>query len=189
MSKRKSVGPRLRFDVFKRDAFTCQYCGQTPPTVILHIDHIVPVANGGTNDEVNLITSCVDCNTGKGCRELGQVPAPLATQIAERRERSAQVREYNAFLMEQRQELQDAVYRLGKHWYRKFNEVDCHVFGPSRSQSIKTFLKHLVEAQLWDFIDIAFVRVGDIVDGDDEDTWKYFCGACWRQIKGDRPHA
>jgi hypothetical protein len=47
MAKRKSTGKRQRFNIFKRDKFTCQYCGGTPPAVVLVVDHIVPVAAGG----------------------------------------------------------------------------------------------------------------------------------------------
>lgn len=37
--------PSLRFEVFKRDNFTCRYCGQAPPTAILEVDHIIPSKN------------------------------------------------------------------------------------------------------------------------------------------------
>lgn len=67
---RKAIGKRLRFSIFERDLFTCQYCGKTPPKVVLHIDHIIPVVAGGTNDPENLRTSCSDCNLGKGKRKL-----------------------------------------------------------------------------------------------------------------------
>ena len=70
MAKRKSISKKLRFEVFKRDAFTCQYCGRTAPDVVLEVDHINPVANGGDNDLMNLITSCYECNRGKGKRLL-----------------------------------------------------------------------------------------------------------------------
>lgn len=62
---RKPVSRSLRFEIFRRDGFVCRYCGSRPPDVVLEVDHIDPVANGGTNDEVNLITSCFDCNRGK----------------------------------------------------------------------------------------------------------------------------
>lgn len=68
---RHSISKKLRFEIFKRDAFKCQYCGQVAPDVVLHIDHIKPVADGGDNDISNLITACVDCNSGKGARLLG----------------------------------------------------------------------------------------------------------------------
>lgn len=54
-TRRKPITKKLRFEVFKRDAFTCQYCGRMVPDVILEVDHINPVANGGDNDIMNLI--------------------------------------------------------------------------------------------------------------------------------------
>ena len=71
-AKRKALPKKLRFEVFKRDSFTCQYCGRMAPDVVLEVDHIVPVAEGGTNDIMNLITSCHDCNSGKGKRKLSE---------------------------------------------------------------------------------------------------------------------
>lgn len=70
MAERKTISKKIRFEVFKRDNFTCQYCGRMAPDVILEIDHINPVKNGGKNDILNLITSCKDCNRGKGARKL-----------------------------------------------------------------------------------------------------------------------
>lgn len=62
---RKPLSKKTRFEVFKRDSFTCQYCGRKAPDVILHVDHIKAVVKGGDNDIFNLITSCADCNLGK----------------------------------------------------------------------------------------------------------------------------
>lgn len=70
MAARKSISKKLRFEVFKRDGFKCQYCGESSPDVILHVDHIHPVSKGGDNDVMNLITSCADCNSGKSDRVL-----------------------------------------------------------------------------------------------------------------------
>ncbi len=70
MAERKPISKKTRFEVFKRDRFTCQYCGRMSPDVILEVDHIKPVAEGGTNRITNLITSCRDCNRGKGKRKL-----------------------------------------------------------------------------------------------------------------------
>lgn len=72
---RKAISKKARFEVFKRDSFTCQYCGKKAPEVILNADHIKPVAQGGTNDIVNLITACVDCNSGKSDREISDSAA------------------------------------------------------------------------------------------------------------------
>lgn len=70
MAKRQAISKRLRFEIFKRDKFTCQYCGHKAPDIVLQVDHIDPVANGGTNDIINLITSCFDCNSGKSDKKL-----------------------------------------------------------------------------------------------------------------------
>ncbi len=70
MKKRKRLSKKTRFEVFKRDRFTCHYCGRKAPDVILQCDHIKPVSKGGTNDLLNLLTSCKDCNSGKSNIEL-----------------------------------------------------------------------------------------------------------------------
>lgn len=70
MAERKNISKKIRFEVFKRDSFRCQYCGRSAPDVILEVDHIKPVAEGGDNSLLNLITSCRDCNRGKGKRLL-----------------------------------------------------------------------------------------------------------------------
>lgn len=63
---RNLVTPKLRFSILKRDSFKCAYCGGTPDLgYVLHVDHIDPVANGGTTVESNLITACNLCNSGK----------------------------------------------------------------------------------------------------------------------------
>jgi CRISPR/Cas system Type II protein with McrA/HNH and RuvC-like nuclease domain len=69
------VSQKTRFDVFKRDGFTCQYCGCKSPEVILEVDHVTPVSKGGTNDFDNLITSCRKCNRGKSDNEV--IPTEL----------------------------------------------------------------------------------------------------------------
>lgn len=70
MTNRKQISKRMRFEVLKRDHFTCQYCGGKSPEKILHIDHIKPVSKGGKNTMLNLVTSCVDCNLGKSDKLL-----------------------------------------------------------------------------------------------------------------------
>lgn len=71
------IGKSLRFQVLTRDNFTCQYCGARGPNVTLEIDHIHPVKDGGQNDLRNLITACHDCNSGKGCRPLGDATSSI----------------------------------------------------------------------------------------------------------------
>lgn len=63
--EREPIPSRTRYEVFERDGYTCQYCGAKAPSVELHVDHIVPVSKGGTNDLSNLVTACAECNLGK----------------------------------------------------------------------------------------------------------------------------
>ena len=63
---RDGISLKLRFEVFKRDKFVCQYCGVCGPNVELEVDHIIPVSRGGTDDIDNLKTACFKCNRGKG---------------------------------------------------------------------------------------------------------------------------
>lgn len=58
--------PKLRARIMERDNFRCKRCGNDSTTVALEVDHIIPRAKGGTNDERNLQTLCWSCNRGKG---------------------------------------------------------------------------------------------------------------------------
>ena len=72
-----AIGKSLRFEVFARDGYTCQYCGARPPDVVLELDHIHPRAKGGSDEITNLITACFDCNRGKRDKVLTEVsPRP-----------------------------------------------------------------------------------------------------------------
>lgn len=53
-----------RRGVLARDGNRCAYCGRSATTV----DHIVPVAHGGTSSWKNTVAACVRCNGRKGCR-------------------------------------------------------------------------------------------------------------------------
>lgn len=64
----RSINYRTRFKVMQRDNFKCVICGLSPANnsgVILHIDHIVSCAKGGTAEIDNLQTLCSKCNLGK----------------------------------------------------------------------------------------------------------------------------
>jgi len=77
---RKGLSKKVRFEIFKRDNFNCQYCGRTPPNVTLEVDHIMPVSDGGDSDEDNLVTSCFDCNRGKAATPVELLPATIKTR-------------------------------------------------------------------------------------------------------------
>jgi hypothetical protein len=91
--QRKGILKKIRFEVFKRDSFTCQYCGAKAPNVVLEVDHLEPVAEGGTDDILNLITSCKPCNSGKSDRKLSDTSLldKQRQQLEELQERKEQI--------------------------------------------------------------------------------------------------
>jgi len=52
----------------KELVFTCYYCTRPFPTTLLHIDHVIPLAKGGSHSVGNLCRSCPSCNLSKNCR-------------------------------------------------------------------------------------------------------------------------
>ena len=57
-----------RFNVFLRDKFTCQYCGDGFPVQDLTFEHVMPRSRGGRTTWENVVTACGDCNLRKGNR-------------------------------------------------------------------------------------------------------------------------
>ena len=57
-----------RTNVFTRDKFTCQYCGDQPHRSELNLDHVIPRSLGGRTTWENVVCSCVNCNRRKGGR-------------------------------------------------------------------------------------------------------------------------
>lgn len=166
MSDRKPIGKKLRFEVFKRDSFTCQYCGQQAPDVVLHVDHINPVAGGGDNNILNLITSCEPCNLGKGARELddNSILAKQRAQLAELSER----REQLEMMVQWREGLSDFDEEQIDVFDAAFNEAtDCYLNDVGRA-SVKKWLKKHPIAELMSALDDALATY--YRDGDSEDA-------------------
>lgn len=80
-AQRRLMTDSLRYDVMHRDGFRCVLCGASPkndPNIVLHVDHIVPLAKGGKTEMSNLRTLCERCNLGKRDKiEAGTVPEPV----------------------------------------------------------------------------------------------------------------
>ena len=59
-----------RRNIYKRDNYTCQYCGRRRSSEDLSIDHVVPRSRGGRMSWTNCVLACLDCNVKKGNRTL-----------------------------------------------------------------------------------------------------------------------
>lgn len=176
--KRKSISTRTRFEIFKRDEFTCQYCGDHPPKVVLHVDHIVPVAAGGQNDSDNLITSCSTCNLGKSAVSLTLIPQSLKEKADCTQEREKQIIGYQQVMEGKRLRLEEEVWRILDVMDSKARE------GVRRDwfSSTKIFLDKLGFDDVYDSMEIALSRK----PYGGNKTFLYFCGVCWNKIRAEQ---
>lgn len=174
--KRKSLSMKTRFEVFKRDGFACQYCGCHPPGVLLHVDHIKPVASGGTNDIDNLVTACQPCNAGKGARDLKVTPETLAAKARLVEEREAQLLGYQEILERRRERIEDELWRVAE-----IIEPGSSRLGMNRDwlASIQRFNARLGVHVVMDLAEVARGRYS--YGG--KKTFLYFCGCCWNVIR------
>ncbi len=59
-----------RRNIYRRDNYTCQYCGARPGSELLSIDHVVPRCRGGRSSWDNCVLACLECNKKKASRSL-----------------------------------------------------------------------------------------------------------------------
>lgn len=169
---RTAVPKSVRFEVFKRDKFTCQYCGAKAPEAVLQCDHIVPVAEGGGNEVSNLITACQPCNSGKGARLLDDntVVEKQVDQLIELEERRQQLE----MMIQWRQELssvdkiaEDAIVERINGRSKNFSVSD------QGRATVRRWLKRFTLAELLQAVDESF-GINMLADADgvaDLDSW------------------
>ena len=173
------MSKKLRFEIFKRDEFTCQYCGSHPPKVILHVDHIIPVKEGGDNDMDNLITSCSSCNLGKSAIPLTNIPISLKDKSELIKESEAQIKEYAKIMQDKKDRLYSEKWKIAAVLENK------EYIEASNSHMLKTieqFLKKLGYFEVEDAAEIAFNKHPNF----DYGRFRYFCGICWNKIKEEQ---
>jgi hypothetical protein len=183
VAKRKSISKKVRFEVFKRDSFKCQYCGRSAPDVLLQVDHVSPVSKGGSGDILNLITSCVDCNAGKSDRELSD-----QTTLAKQREQLEELshrREQLELMLRWRDGLsklnEDALNALCTRWSQLVGGYHLNDNGKEKARALlakfplanildafevaaRQYLEHDDDGKLThDSVEKAWSRVGGIV--------------------------
>ena len=156
IAERKQLSKKIRFEVFKRDKFTCQYCGRSAPDVVLEVDHMIPVANGGSNDIMNLITSCKDCNRGKGARALSDdsIIKKQQAQIQELAERKEQLE----MMLEWRNGLSDLKsFEVSKICdYFAYKSKKCFCVKEYGRRKIEKWLSEFSITEIMDAMDVAF---------------------------------
>lgn len=174
-AKRKSIGKTLRFKIFERDSFCCQYCGRKPPETVLEIDHVIPVSKGGGNEDINLLTSCFDCNRGKRDGILNKSPLSHVEMVDKIKSANKQYKEIRKVIEEQKRIQESMIDRVGEvftAYYPKW------VFSERFKSSVKNFIKLLGEDEVVLSMETACIKMRR-----SEDSLQYFCGICWNKIK------
>jgi hypothetical protein len=172
------VTKRTRYEVLKRDNHACRYCGATAPDAILTVDHVTPVALGGTDDPSNLVAACRDCNAGKASTSPG---AALVADVAQDALRwVAAIRKAGELLAGETRErwtLNNDINDLwkefcagwGDEWYRPTDWPE----------TLDTFRSRgLPQSEIVDAFWVMCGKQGIPTS----DRWRYFCGICWRKL-------
>lgn len=180
------LSKRVRFEVFKRDKFTCAYCGRRPPEVILECDHIVPRCEGGPDNIENLVTSCDACNRGKSGKGLGDV-APAVDEMQrleamqEMAERGRLIRA-QIFAAEDTRNAEEEMARLVIGWWEEMTGWYVTPYHMSRrTATILRFVSEIGPDEVRDAVRVVAGKKHAGAFDDHVQGWRYFCGVCKRK--------
>lgn len=176
-----AVSKRLRYEILRRDSHTCRYCGASAPDVPLRVDHVTPVALGGSDKPENLATSCEPCNSGKSS---ATVDSAVVADVDATALRWADAMKQAAENLRQQQTpkdgYRDAFLAEWNRWGRGEGDARTTVELPGDwKPSIERFRVAGLPVEVW----------GDIVDtamGYDKvlpvNKFKYCCGIAWNKV-------
>lgn len=175
-----TVSKRLRYEILKRDNYTCRYCGANAPDVQLHIDHVTPEALGGATVPENLVAACEGCNSGKSSTSpsdelVADVNAKaLAWKKAVQEAVVTFVRK-----LEQYAQLFEYFEEEWEYGYESYGEtVSLGTLPTDWKTTIATFHERGLPIQLMDEArEIAAARRIS-----DNKRFSYFCGICWNKL-------
>ena len=165
-----AVSKRTRYEVLKRDNFTCRYCRETEGKLV--VDHVLPVALGGSDDADNLVAACHDCNAGKASTSPTEAMVDDVknsdARWADAIKRAAEIKaaEDNDF----------SIYMgaFAESWprYRDKN------LPSGFTASIRSIYDAGLPAEkMQHAVDVAMDAPAVV------DRFRYFCGVCWRQVR------
>ena len=182
MSNRKKLPKKIRFEVFKRDKFTCQYCGRKAPDVILEIDHITPVAEGGGDELINLVTSCRDCNRGKGKTLLSddatvEKERRALEEAEERREQVKMMIQWRKDTTAYEDEMIDALDKT----VQSYSDNELSQYGRAE---MRLLLKQFSFVEVGEALDIAFTHYFLRKECSVEYTLRKVGGICFNRRNG-----
>ncbi len=164
-----SVSLKIRFKVFQRDNFTCQYCGRKTPEVILEIEHVIPISKGGTDEEDNLTTSCFECNRGKGRNLLDTIlkDKDVHDETILLAEKEFQLAEYNYIKNKIRDRENKEIGELKNHFVNQFKENERgYALSEFPHSIVRQCLKTISYIDIFELIDTAIAITSRDTKGD-----------------------
>lgn len=178
-----AISKRLRYEVLRRDNYTCRYCGAKAPDVTLVADAVVPEALGGSHrDPANLVTACEACNSGKSATPPD---APLVAEVADRALEWAQaMRHAQAKMladMAAREQDRNQFQEWWDGWRRVQGDTQTSIpKDPAWWVTVDQLLAAgLPLAALRECIDLTMSRK----NLKDESRFRYMCGIAWNKVK------
>ncbi|MGA2367729.1 MAG: HNH endonuclease [Dehalococcoidia bacterium] len=78
-----------RREIFERDGWICQYCGDHVKHDNATLDHFIPQSKGGNNGKENLKTCCLICNSVKSGKTYEEASPLILRSIRERKARAS----------------------------------------------------------------------------------------------------
>lgn len=178
---REPIPKTIRFEVFKRDKFTCQYCGASAPDVILEIDHIQPVSKGGTNELLNLVTSCRNCNRGKSNKELSDDSAVKVQkqQLDDMQDRREQMK----MMLEWRRGLDDMIEDQIEAIDRMFDSDTDYVMGNRSRKEMSSMIRKFGFNEVYEACQIAISRYYTGTERSWRNMFSKIGGICYNRRK------
>lgn len=177
-----AVSKRLRYEILRRDNHTCRYCGATAPDAPLRVDHVTPVALGGSDSPSNLVTSCEPCNSGK----TSSTPdATLVADVSQDALRWATAMKQAAENLKEQQQpklaYREAFTAAWKAWgYTHNGKRQTFELPDNWKSSIDTFREAGLPIEVWpDIVETAMTNPTVKADN----AFRYCCGIAWRMIR------
>lgn len=163
-----AVSKRTRYEVLRRDNHTCRYCGGVAPDVILTVDHVTPVALGGTDDPSNLVAACRDCNYGKASTSPD---GPIVEDVKQSDIKwAAAMKRASKIVADDR--------AIDERWAVALESLWGSRWMPEDFMSTLAALRK-AGLPLGEMEDAVRVAIGA---RNIDDRWRYFCGVSWKKV-------
>lgn len=171
-----AVSKRTRFEVLRRDNYTCRYCRSTEGE--LTVDHVVPASLGGSDNPSNLVAACKDCNAGKASTSPDEA---IVVDVSDDEIRWAralkQASERRIAELRRRQEVTD--------WFVSLWESSMPAFAdlPEVAEVADTVGRFMGLGLAAEEIEHAVHSAAAASHVYQRARWKYWCGICWNKVR------